>query len=53
MTSTAAIANPLSRLRERAGVRARRFDAALFHFDCARLAREPLIPTLLPQAEKG
>jgi len=53
MTSAAAITNRLSRSRERAGVRTRRFDAALFHFDCARLAREPLIPTLLPHGEKG
>jgi hypothetical protein len=46
----------LSRLQERAGVRAPWFDIAFLSSRDARSAREPLIPiipTLLPQKGKG
>jgi hypothetical protein len=52
-TSPARMHFPLPRLREGAGVRASRLTTALFSFARARFAREPLIPTLLPQGEKG
>jgi len=53
MTSPLARCFPLSRSRERAGVRACRFAAAFFLIHGAHFVREPLIPTLLPQGEKG
>jgi hypothetical protein len=56
MNSTPEPTFPLSRLRERAGVRAGAAgtgSSARNESARARFAREPLIPTLLPQGEKG
>jgi hypothetical protein len=46
MNLHAATTHPYARLREKAGMRARRHNAALFH-------QAPFIPTLLPQAGEG
>jgi len=52
-SSPAGMPFPLSRLRERAGVRASWLTVPLFRFARAHCVRDPLISTFLPHGEKG